>query len=143
MNFAKAKIEQIPLTSISNKFDVRTKLDEDRVLQFMGDRINDNDKQCLFDTTFQKVYWTHLHKCFTDAQNEFKKPQAGPIIITSKTAVGYDRRASMIPNIYRKILSTDPNVKFNEVEREVLKPYLELRDQILSMTQYKPVSLAA
>ncbi|MGB8658210.1 MAG: uracil-DNA glycosylase family protein [Candidatus Zixiibacteriota bacterium] len=48
----------------------------DRVLQFMGDRINDNDKQCLFNTIFQKVYWTHLHKCFTDAQNEFKRSNA-------------------------------------------------------------------
>ena len=60
------------------EFIVRTKLFEtaipdllkNRIEKFMGERIDENDKKRLFDIMFQKVYWTHLHKCFTDASGK-------------------------------------------------------------------------
>jgi len=51
----------------------------------------------------------------------FKRVESGPIIITSKTSFGYDFRESMMP--------------YQQTERE-----LELKSQILTMTQYKPAS---
>lgn len=37
---------------------------------FMNERIDKKDMNCLFDTLFQKVYWTHLHKCSTDTSGK-------------------------------------------------------------------------
>jgi len=49
----------------------------ERILEFMGDRISKNNIKNLFDTIFQQVYWTHLHKCITDRKKEpFKKSNA-------------------------------------------------------------------
>jgi len=53
--------------------------------------------------------------------NVFKRVQAPPIIITSKTSFGYDLRESMLP--------------YSFTEREG-----ELREKVLSMAQYKPAS---
>ena len=51
-----------------------------KVLIFMRGRIDENDKKYLFDKTFHKTYWTHLHKCPTDITNkmsiEFKPKNA-------------------------------------------------------------------
>lgn len=41
-----------------------------RIIEFMDNQIRDEDEQYLFDMLFQKVYWTHLHKCFTDKSGE-------------------------------------------------------------------------
>lgn len=57
---------------------VRTKLFEtaipnslkNQIEFFMKESIDKNNLDCLFDTLFQKVYWTHLHKCFTDASGK-------------------------------------------------------------------------
>lgn len=38
-----------------------------KILAFMRGRIGANTEKCLFDTLFHKTYWTHLHKCQTDA----------------------------------------------------------------------------
>ena len=54
---------------------VRTKLFEtaipnslkNQIEFFMKESLDKNSLDCLFDTLFQKVYWTHLHKCFTDS----------------------------------------------------------------------------
>lgn len=43
---------------------------KNRIEKFMKEKINENDKKSLFDIISQKVYWTHLHKCFTDASGE-------------------------------------------------------------------------
>ena len=43
---------------------------KNRIKKFMGEEIDENDKKLLFDIIFQKVYWTHLHKCFTDASGK-------------------------------------------------------------------------
>lgn len=37
-----------------------------RVLEFMKKPINNKDEKNLFNMIFRNVYWTHLHKCFTD-----------------------------------------------------------------------------
>jgi len=57
---------------------VRTKLFETaipdklktRIEEFMRGKINENDKERLFNIISQKVYWTHLHKCFTDSSEK-------------------------------------------------------------------------
>ena len=41
-----------------------------KIIEFMDNRIKDEDEKYLFDMLFQKVYWTHLHKCFTDESGE-------------------------------------------------------------------------
>lgn len=41
-----------------------------KVLIFMKEKIKENDEKNLFDLIFNKVYWTHLHKCFTDATKD-------------------------------------------------------------------------
>lgn len=38
----------------------------DRISKFMGDRINNDEREYLYHIIFQKLYWTHMHKCFTD-----------------------------------------------------------------------------
>ena len=43
---------------------------KNRIEKFMGEEIDENDKKLLFDIIFQKLYWTHLHKCFTDASGK-------------------------------------------------------------------------
>jgi hypothetical protein len=41
-----------------------------KVAIFMrGDRNFKNNEKCLFDVIFHKIYWTHLHKCFTETKN--------------------------------------------------------------------------
>ncbi|KPL03388.1 MAG: hypothetical protein AMJ73_07330 [candidate division Zixibacteria bacterium SM1_73] len=41
-----------------------------KVAIFMrGDKNFKNKETRLFDAIFHKVYWTHLHKCFTDTRN--------------------------------------------------------------------------
>lgn len=73
----------------------------------------------------------------THYANEFKRVQSPPIPIVSKTAMGFDRRASILPNVYRKILTMSPGqYELSEVEKEVLKPYFELKDAILRMKEY-------
>lgn len=54
---------------------------ENRIEKFMGEKISENDKKRLFDIISQKVYWTHLHKCFTDASKKLLKfePKNGKI----------------------------------------------------------------
>jgi hypothetical protein len=49
-----------------------------KVAIFMrGDKNFKNNEKCLFDVIFHKVYWTHLHKCFTDTKNApFKRRNA-------------------------------------------------------------------
>jgi hypothetical protein len=52
-----------------------------KVLIFMRNkRVNEDKKKSLFNVIFQKTYWTHLHKCFTDASGKgsvkFKKRNA-------------------------------------------------------------------
>jgi len=52
-----------------------------KVLIFMRNkRVNEDEKKSLFDVIFHKTYWTHLHKCFTDASGKksekFKKINA-------------------------------------------------------------------
>jgi hypothetical protein len=49
-----------------------------KVAIFMrGDKNFKNNEKCLFDVIFHKVYWTHLHKCFTNTKNApFKKGNA-------------------------------------------------------------------
>ncbi len=42
-----------------------------RITEFMGHRIEDEDEKYLRHMLFYKVYWTHLHKCFTGGS---KKP---------------------------------------------------------------------
>ncbi len=42
----------------------------DRIWAFMGERINWSDLESLYNIVFKKVYWTHLHKCFTDKSQE-------------------------------------------------------------------------
>ena len=44
-----------------------------KVLIFMKERIKENDEKNLFDLIFNKVYWTHLHKCFTDSTKDSLK----------------------------------------------------------------------
>jgi hypothetical protein len=39
-----------------------------RIIEFMDKRINGEDEKHLFNILFKKVYWTHLHKCFTDGK---------------------------------------------------------------------------
>jgi uracil-DNA glycosylase len=41
-----------------------------RIVEFMGEEITVKERKCLFHAIFEKMYWTHLHKCFTDASNE-------------------------------------------------------------------------
>lgn len=41
-----------------------------RIIEFMDERITHEDGEYLFDRMFQEVYWTHLHKCFTDKSEE-------------------------------------------------------------------------
>lgn len=36
-------------------------------------RVNEDEKKSLFDVIFHKMYWTHLHKCFTDASGKESK----------------------------------------------------------------------
>ena len=49
----------------------------ERILEFMGERISKNNSKNLFDIIFQRTYWTHLHKCFTDIKKApFKKSNA-------------------------------------------------------------------
>jgi len=50
----------------------------DKIVSSMDD-ITDRQKECLFDILLQKVYWTHLHKCFTDTSDtdlKFKRGNA-------------------------------------------------------------------
>jgi hypothetical protein len=39
----------------------------------MRGEIDEKDKERLFDVIFQKVYWTHLHKCPTDSKDKESK----------------------------------------------------------------------
>lgn len=41
-----------------------------RVLEFMKKPISNKDEKNLFNMIFRNVYWTHLHKCFTDASEK-------------------------------------------------------------------------
>lgn len=43
-----------------------------KILIFMrrGNLAKDDDEKHLFDMIFQKTYWTHLHKCFTDKRGK-------------------------------------------------------------------------
>lgn len=41
-----------------------------KIIEFMDGQITDEDESSLFDMMFQKVYWTHLHKCFTDGSEK-------------------------------------------------------------------------
>lgn len=46
-----------------------------KIIEFMGEQITDENGKYLFDRIFQKVYWTHLHKCFTDEKSFKFKPK--------------------------------------------------------------------
>ncbi len=50
-----------------------------KIKTFMKDKISDEKSICLSEMIYKRVYWTHLHKCFTDKGREsipFKKKNA-------------------------------------------------------------------
>ncbi|MDI6708226.1 MAG: uracil-DNA glycosylase family protein, partial [Candidatus Thermoplasmatota archaeon] len=50
-----------------------------KIAIFMRKALAHEDMKCLFNTIFEKVYWTHMHKCCTDSKNkelEFKRGNA-------------------------------------------------------------------
>lgn len=40
-----------------------------KIFTFMREKIDENTERCLFEMLFHKTYWTHLHKCQTDVNN--------------------------------------------------------------------------
>lgn len=70
---------------------------------------------------------------------EFKRVQSPPITLTSKTGFGFDRRASILPNVFAKVLVMKPGqYTLSEMEKEIYGEYLELKDKILRMREYTP-----
>ena len=45
----------------------------DRIMRFKEGNISSDKKHHLFDWMFQRTYWTHFHKCFTDEAQEDTK----------------------------------------------------------------------